>query len=215
MQYLAVIGDIVGSKELGERERFQDELAAHLKRLSSRHPGLVSPYTVTLGDEFQAVYKSADRLFVDIITILAEVNPARARFAIGVGELTTRINPKQAIGMDGPAFHRAREAITELKKSGKLLRARGGPVRESRGFDVWNLLNHSFDLASHGIATWEKNRLQIFRGLLAGDNVAGLEKELAISKVAVYKNVHAGALDDLRGLFAEATSLLNRELKSS
>lgn len=212
MAYLTVIGDIVGSKDLPNRERFQQELAVTLKRLSARHPGLVSPYTLTLGDEFQAIYKSADRLFGDLVTLLAAVSPARARFAIGVGDLTTRINPKQAIGMDGPAFHRARDVMTELKKSHRLLRIRGSTVTRKGAFDPWPLLNHSLDLASHEFSRWEKNRFEILRVVLEGKPLAELESELGISKVAIYKNVHAGALEDLRGLLAEITRFLNHQL---
>ena len=129
MQYIALIGDIVDSKGQARRGDLQRTLAAELKRISERSKSkLASPYTITLGDEFQAVYKSADNVFLDIFSILAELAPgAEARFGIGVGELTTAINPKQALGMDGPAFHRARDAISILKKSGYLIRLQGNP----------------------------------------------------------------------------------------
>ena len=75
MQYLALIGDIVDSKQLRDRGKFQTTLASTLKTVSSRNATLVSPYTITLGDEFQAVYKSADRLFLDIFSILRDIHP--------------------------------------------------------------------------------------------------------------------------------------------
>src|SRR6218665_467049 len=116
MKYLALIGDVVDSKRLPRRAEFQVKLEKTLKNTSSRNPSLASPYTITLGDEFQAVYRNADRLFADIFTIWRDLDPAKVRFAVGVGELSTSINPKQALGMDGPAFHHARDAITALKK---------------------------------------------------------------------------------------------------
>src|SRR5438270_579082 len=116
MQAIAIIGDIVDSKDIARRDAFQRKLAKALTaRGKEKKSGLVSPYTITLGDEFQAVYRSAHHLWTDIITLLGDIHPVQARFAIGVGELTTRINHRQALGMDGPAFHRARAAITELK----------------------------------------------------------------------------------------------------
>ena len=214
MKYLALIGDIVASKQLAKRGEFQAKLALLLKGISSRNSALVSPYTITLGDEFQAVYQRADTLFPDIFTILAGIHPAQARFAIGVGELTTDINPKQALGMDGPAFHRAREAITDLKKTGYFIRLQGGPGSEPDD-NPWRLLNHLLNLLTHQVDGWERNRLRIIRGLLRGATVTELEEELKISKVAVYKNINAAALDEVKGLCDEITRILNRELKPS
>ncbi|MBI2497629.1 MAG: hypothetical protein HYV75_06860 [Opitutae bacterium] len=213
MKYLALIGDIVDSKGLPKRGEFQTELAAGLKEISSRNPALVSPYTITLGDEFQAVYKSADTLFADIFSILRRIHPVRARFAVGVGGLSTEINRKQALGMDGPAFHRAREAMNELKASRYLIRLQGAPAGDSAA-DPWKLLNHLLNLVTYKIGGWEGNRLRIIQGLLNGESVAVLEKELRISNVAVYKNINAAALDELQGLCEEMTRLLNDELKT-
>jgi hypothetical protein len=213
MKYIALIGDIVDSKSLPGREAFQKQLTAALREASERKPKLASPYTITLGDEFQAVYKSADNLFLDIFSIMGDIHPQEARFGAGLGELTTAINPKQALGMDGPAFHRARESITILKKSGYLIGLQGEPPAHAGEFDHWKLLNHLLNIVSHKIGSWEKNRLRVLCGLLQKRSVAEIEEELKVSNVAVYKNINAGALDELMGLCNEITRLLNRELK--
>jgi hypothetical protein len=214
MQYLAIIGDIVDSKQLSDRDDFQTKLAGLLKTISNRNAALVSPYTITLGDEFQAVYKNADRLFLDIFSILRDIHPAQARFAIGVGELSTEVNRKQALGMDGPAFHRAREGITELKDTSYLLSLQDAPSPQGPDFDHGKLFNHLLNLMSHQVVAWEKNRLRILCGLLDGQTVGELEAELGISKVAVYKNINAAVLDEFKGLCNEITRFLNRELKT-
>lgn len=214
MQYIAVIADIVDSKQLARRDEFQLKLAGSLKAISSRNSALVSPYTITLGDEFQAVYKSADRVFLDLFSILRDIHPVQARFAIGVGELSTEVNRKQALGMDGPAFHRAREAITRLKATPYLIQVQAAPVSPGPEFDPWRLLNHLLNLMSHKVGAWEENRLRILCGLLSGQSVAELETELGISKVAVYKNINAAVLDEIRELCNEITRFLNRELKT-
>lgn len=214
MQYLALIGDIVDSKQLRDRGKFQTTLASTLKTVSSRNATLVSPYTITLGDEFQAVYKSADRLFLDIFSILRDIHPVQARFAIGVGELSTSINRKQALGMDGEAFYRARDAITQLKETRYLLRLQGTSVLAEANFDAWRLLNHLLNLMSHKMAAWGDNRFKILCGLLAGRPARGFEEELGISKVAVYKNINAAVLDEYKALCDEITRFLNEALKN-
>lgn len=215
MRYIAIIGDIIDSKQLAKREEFQLKLAGVLRAGNTRNASLVSPFTITLGDEFQAVYKDADRLFLDILTILREIYPVQARFAVGVGELTTRVNRKQALGMDGPAFYYAREAIGELKDTPYLIRLGSRPtLLGPPNFDVWRLMNHLLNLMSHKLVAWEENRLRILCGLLAGRSVSELEDELGISKVAVYKNINAAVLDEHKALCDEVTFFLNGELET-
>ncbi len=216
MQYLALIGDVVGSKDVSERAHFQKKLTNALKKINDRKPRpVVSPYTVTLGDEFQAVYRSADTLFFDVFSILSEMHPVEIRFGVGLGELTTPINAKQALGMDGPAFHRARAMITTLKESEYLLGLQGEPPPQGPAFDQWKLFNHLLNFVSHKVGSWERNRLRIICGLLAGQPVTELERELKVSKVAVYKNINTAALDEFVGLCNEITRYLNAELKKS
>ena len=115
MKYLVLIGDIVASRRLPARAQFQRRMKCVLQALNSRRKSLVSPYTLTLGDEFQAVYRDADTAFADVFGLMAEIAPVQARFALSVGEIVTPINPAQSIGMDGPAFHRARALLDRLK----------------------------------------------------------------------------------------------------
>ena len=76
MKRIVLIGDIVSSKQITDRALIQERLAAALEELNNRQdPDLASPYTITLGDEFQAVFDSADALFCDAISILLALHP--------------------------------------------------------------------------------------------------------------------------------------------
>jgi len=121
MKYLVVIGDVVASRDLPVRAQFQRRLKQALQALNGRRKALASAYTLTLGDEFQAVYRDAGTAFADVFALQAELAPVQARFALAVGEIVTPINPAQAIGMDGPAFHRARALLETLKAKRRLL----------------------------------------------------------------------------------------------
>src|SRR5207237_6855737 len=111
MKKIVIIGDLVLSRNIRRRDKIQTELLSELRRLNKIRSGLISPYTVTLGDEFQAVYSNADSLFSDIFEISAKIQPVKIRFAVSLGEITTRINKKSAMGMDGHVFHNARSCI--------------------------------------------------------------------------------------------------------
>ena len=55
MNYISLIGDIVNSRGIKSRDTFQKKLDSELKKINKENPNLLSPYTLTLGDEFQAM----------------------------------------------------------------------------------------------------------------------------------------------------------------
>ena len=170
MKYLVLIGDVLGSKQLPARAQFQRRLKLSLRGLNTRRKSLISPYTLTLGDEFQAVYRHASGLFADIFTILAQVAPVQARFAVAVGEIVTPINPRQSIGMDGPAFHRARARLEKLKGQGRLLGL------HDTGEARWRLPGSTLAVLSGLMEGWRQKRLQLFSGMLTGAAVPACVK---------------------------------------
>jgi hypothetical protein len=109
--------------------------------------------------------------------------------------------------MDGPAFHRARAALTELKADGGLVRIAG--AEDGR----WALANHTLNWLSHHLSGWRRNRLEVLAGLLRRESVREIERALRISRVAVYKNIRAAALDDVAGICHELTRALNQALR--
>jgi hypothetical protein len=209
MTAIALIADLVASKRVPQRATLQKRLAKTLQAVSAGNPTLASPYTITLGDEFQAVYRRADRVVADLLTIMHEIHPVRARFAIGVGALTTAINPKQALGMDGPAFHRARAAMDVMKHEGTVLRVGAEPAVD------WALINHVLAYLGHQTARWDANRFAILRERFGEVPVAEMVEELGISKAAVHKNIRVAALDEVAAICHELTAALSRALAAA
>jgi hypothetical protein len=194
--YIVVIGDIVESKDLKPalRKQTQNYLEDVFEQLNRQSEHLLSPYTITLGDEFQAVYRLADHLFHDIWAFTAQIHPVRVRVAISVGEITTEINREQSLGMDGPAFHAARDRIDEMKADDILLSL----TTEDKSFD--RLVNSSFRILAGNLQTWNKNRFSILKKRYENIEVKKIARELDLSEVAVYKNIHAGTLDAVKDL---------------
>ena len=120
---IALIGDLVASRAMPENDRheLQDRLTAYLDAVhSDASAGIAARPLVTLGDEFQALF-SADpagvrRLLGLITDVLDLARPTSVRFGIGVGRLTTALR-EQTLGMDGPCFYRAREALQRTRAS--------------------------------------------------------------------------------------------------
>lgn len=204
MRHLVVIGDIVSSKSISNRARFQKEFALALGDLNQSNPSIVSPYTLTLGDEFQAVYGSADGVFADLCRLKLACLPVRVRLSLAIGKISTAINPDQALGMDGPAFHAARAGIDTLKASeGEF--ALAGPLpgdAETRDALI--------ELICTNLETWKPNRWAILAGLLAGATVPELARDNRITEVAVYKNIRHARLDALVPVLKKQESLMSR-----
>lgn len=205
MNHLALIADIVGSRKLINRGAVQRRLKGVLDDLNANPDQLASPYTITLGDEFQAVFTGADRLFPDIFAIMAAVHPVELRFSIAVGPLETPINPDQAIGMDGPVFYRARDLLEQMKEQDRVLDVAGLT-------DADGLLNAALGLFNHQVRKWRANRLDILQRLLQGWEVAAIADHLDITEQSVYKNIREGALESAIQLIHALTGRLNHSL---
>lgn len=110
--YLALIADVIDSKMVQERFDLQKQLEKTLQTMNELFGEfLASSFTLTLGDEFQALLKADAPVFQIIDTLRSELTPTQLRFGIGLGEIVTDIDPLQSIGADGPAYWNARAAI--------------------------------------------------------------------------------------------------------
>ncbi|HEX7035462.1 MAG TPA: SatD family protein [Pseudomonadales bacterium] len=204
MPLLVLIADLVDSRTIPDRPRLQSRLERLLAEL--RGPGVVSPYTLTLGDEFQAVLDRGPRVFRDALTIQAALHPVLVRFSLAVGELSTEVNRRQAIGMDGPPFHAARAGIDALKNEETLFRVHLPDALMA------DLANASLALISHAFRRWQTRRLSILSALQHDVPVQQIAERLGITEQAVYKNVSDGHLRDVLAAFDAVGRLLDRAL---
>jgi hypothetical protein len=112
--YLAVIGDIIDSKKIKNREVVQNAMGLAFDKLRRDYQDLfVSKFTMTIGDEFQALLKPKAEVW-KLLDHLMIYSPVSYRLGLGFGKIRTKINPEQSLGADGEAFWRAREAIIKV-----------------------------------------------------------------------------------------------------
>jgi hypothetical protein len=209
MKKIALIGDIVSSKKIADREKTQEKLQSILDSLNSkRDKHLISPYTITLGDEFQALFSQADDLFLDAFLILQAIYPEKIRFSYGIGTIETKINQEYAIGMDGPAFYNARTGIEELAKTSYLFNVAGLENYQS------NLCIMTLRLVSHNLRKWGRNRLEVFTLLYESKSVKEIAEIVQLSDKAIYKTIDSGDLKTILELFKEIIKIMNESLVS-
>ena len=114
------MADIIGS-----RDEEQAPLMAGFKELVSgvnklRKDTMVSPLTITLGDEFQGVLDNVN----DAVNIVLDLEEAivrngkdfKLRYVVVEGLIETPINKEIAYGMLGDGLTRARKYLEQLKK---------------------------------------------------------------------------------------------------
>ena len=120
MQYI-LMGDVIKSRQQNPQE-LRDSLKS-LVMSCNRDLGkqILSPYTITLGDEFQGIADSL-RSLTDSVFYLEERRIAkgysfRLRFVAHHGEILTAINADIAYEMMGPGLTQARELLSEKRPS--------------------------------------------------------------------------------------------------
>ena len=62
--YIALIGDIIDSKQVKDRAMLQKTMQDTFDHINSKYDAIIhSKFTLTLGDEFQALLKPSQNIF--------------------------------------------------------------------------------------------------------------------------------------------------------
>lgn len=163
---IAIIGDIIKSKSIGDRQKSQQELQTVLQGINKRNKELLaSRFTITLGDEFQGVFKESIKLLRILDEITFSLQPIRIRFGIGVGTLTTELDPDSSIGADGPAYWKAREAIEFVHKNNDYGRANIHLEVEDPDCSA-ELINEILKLTALQVSGWRDSQIEVYKVIL-------------------------------------------------
>ena len=117
-KYVSLIMDIEKSKsyDINDRNEMQHYIDKCIKNLNILFDeGMQCEVTFSAGDELQG-------LFHDVVTALLYfrmlemlVNPVKIRAGIGIGDWTVKMEQGLSTQQDGPAYHKARQAIEEVR----------------------------------------------------------------------------------------------------
>ena len=214
--YLALIADVIDSKMVQERFDLQKQLEKTLRKMNELFGDyLASCFTLTLGDEFQALLKVDAPVFQIIDTLRSELSPTQLRFGIGLGEIVTAIDPLQSIGADGPAYWNARAAINLVHQKNDYGNTQ---IYFSSGNDSKDLLVNALIASGEAIRSgWRGSQEEILLDLLKrfvysenfsqqdlaqslDINPSALSKRLKSSSIRVYLRGRAAALASIQAL---------------
>ena len=212
--YLALIADVIDSKMVQERLDLQKQVEKTLQKMNELFGDyLASRFTLTLGDEFQALLKVDAPVFQIIDTLRSELTPTQLRFGIGLGEIVTAIDPLQSVGADGPAYWNARAAINFVHQKNDYGNTQiyFSTGKENQDFFV-NALIASGEAIRSG---WRDSQEEILLNLLKRSvysesfsqqdlaqslaiNPSALSKRLKSSSIRVYLRGRAAALASIQ-----------------
>ena len=214
--YLALIADVIDSKMVQERLDLQKQVEKTLQKMNELFGDyLASRFTLTLGDEFQALLEVDAPVFQIIDTLRLELNPTQLRFGIGLGEIVTAIDPLQSVGADGPAYWNARAAINFVHQKNDYGNTQiyFSSGKENKDFFVNALIASGEAIRS----SWRDSQEEILLNLLKrsvysesfsqqdlaqslGLNPSALSKRLKSSSIRVYLRGRAAALACIQSL---------------
>ena len=214
--YLALIADVIDSKMVQERFNLQKQLEKALRKMNELFGDyLASCFTLTLGDEFQALLNVDAPVFQIIDTLRSELSPTQLRFGIGLGEIVTAIDPLQSIGADGPAYWNARAAINLVHQKNDYGNTQ---IYFSSGEESQNFFVNALIASGEAIRSgWRGSQEEILLDLLKRSvysenfsqqelaqslaiNPSALSKRLKSSSIRVYLRGRAAALASIQAL---------------
>lgn len=157
-EYVVVMGDISGSKQLNGSDRYQTQLfmkSAIVQLNEEYRSAIEAPTTITKGDEFQALIDRPVNAYKIVRAMQKMVFPTVFRYGIGIGSIF-RMGGVLPIEMDGPAFHRANQALAQAKKNKSGIWF----VSDNPSFD--ELINTIFLLISAIKSKWNERQFLLY-----------------------------------------------------
>lgn len=114
--YVALIIDIVKSRTYGQIDRSDIQVYINdvIKFLNQVYKNACELEMVfSAGDEIQGLFTNIDTAYLYYRLFKMLVSPVEIRGGIGTGEWTIQVKGEASTAQDGPAYHLARQAITQ------------------------------------------------------------------------------------------------------
>ncbi len=161
---------------------------------------LAASWTITLGDEFQALFRTPQALPGAVEHLVHGLRGQAVRFGVGFGPLTTALRP-QAIGMDGPCFHRARDAVEAARRSKRLVVVEPAGASAQQAADVWNL-------ALTVIAARTARQAEIVEAYKTDGNQTKVAERLGITQGVVSRELARSRFGEVSAVLPHIAALL-------
>jgi len=190
-----LVGDMIRSRAIRERRKMAQRVEAQVRLVNRRwRDAWVAPLTTTRGmDEISGVLRDPRPTFDIVVFLNAALHPARFRSALASGAVDVAPKSGDAAAMDGPAFHRAADALAQARRRGlPFAAAIEGEPREVCGLVEATAKLH--DVVSSSWTSREAEAVHVYR--LVGTQAA-VARRLRITQQAVSDALSRARFSDL------------------
>lgn len=214
--YTVIIGDIIDSKKITNREQIQAQFKKMLDEINQQYAeDIASKFTITLGDEFQGLLKNRNNVVKIITDIEMALAPIRLRFGVGIGEVSTAIDFEATTEIDGPAYHRARAMIDELAVSERQYSKRQANIliaSEDSNQEIDQLLNAILSVCTALKSKWTVRQWEVVEAYLQNEeNQYQAAEQLGIGQSSVSKALNAAEFVTYHSAMETVSAFLTEE----
>ncbi|MEM8939888.1 MAG: SatD family protein [Bacteroidota bacterium] len=207
MDYIILMADVVDSHNFEGKElmdKFQ-ELVKFTNRIF--YDAILSPLTITLGDEFQSVINRPSSAVAIVFAmeewIIENEWNFKLRYVIVEGKIDTEINRKSAHEMLGEGLTTARKRLGDMKKeSNRFFVSLKHELRSSSLLKV-------FRLAQYFIDSWQPKDRATVSGFLNGLDYKELAKKLGKDDSSVWRRRKSLAIGEYQTCKSLMEELIN------
>lgn len=190
MKQYILMADIISS-----RTKNQNQLLTSFKTLVHNtnlafQENILSPLTITLGDEFQGIIKNANTA-IDIIIHLEQSSiknnvDYKLRYVLYYGDVETPVNYEIAYGMLGEGLTIAREELNTLKSGKERFFINTKEILKDQ------ILNEAFNIYNNIVNRWNVDRdHEIISALIEEGDYKKVAKKLNRNRSLIWKRSHS------------------------
>lgn len=192
-KYVVLIGDVVGSKTIRDREAFRRRLQSACDQVNSAFSkDLYAELKIIKGvDEVSGVLTKLENVYRIVESVSETIHPNLIRFAIVYGPLDIGLGSKDAARMDGIAFHKAADTVAQLKKTGDLVAVQLGDDLVDR------LLTSHMNLVFFLQRGWTERQFELATLYRKLGNQEKVAERLGIIQPTVSKALKAANYDEI------------------
>lgn len=194
MNRVVFMADVVDSHDYEGKElmsKFQ-ELVKFINQIF--YESILSPLTITLGDEFQGVVDKPSSAVAMIYAmeewIVENEWDFKLRYVIVEGKIDTEINKESAHEMLGEGLTKARKKLGEMKKETYRF------YISVKNQGITSTVSKSLRLAQHFIDSWQPKDRATVSGFLNGLDYKELAKKLGKDDSSVWRRRKSLAIEE-------------------
>lgn len=193
--YVAIIGDIIDSRKINNRNEVQQKLKDVLSEINQSYDEIIAAnFMISLGDEFQGLICQQEKVFDIINDIEMNMFPIKIRFGIGVGKIDTDILKHNTLEIAGPAYYNARKSISilnERKKSYEKILT-NAIIDSGDQFKTQDeLINSILSLIYISKSKWKKNYVNVIKLYIKNNyNQYDAARILGVQQPAISKTLN-------------------------